>query len=108
MRRLTLSGEGRLQRVPNPSEDARRALRAYIGTMSTNTAKAPTNQESPSNGTPATKPVMLGIVGDSATGKTTLTRGIGDIFGRDRVTISVPTTITATTVRSARTWTSRP
>lgn len=33
-----------------------------------------------------TKPVILGVVGDSATGKTTLTKGIAEIFGRDRVT----------------------
>ncbi len=33
------------------------------------------------------RPVILGIVGDSATGKTTMTRGIADILGRDRVTV---------------------
>ena len=33
-----------------------------------------------------TRPVMLGIVGDSAAGKTTLTRGIVNVFGADRVT----------------------
>lgn len=33
-----------------------------------------------------TRPVMLGIVGDSAAGKTTLTSGIVNIFGPDRVT----------------------
>lgn len=32
------------------------------------------------------RPVLLGIVGDSAAGKTTMTRGIGEIFGSDRVT----------------------
>jgi phosphoribulokinase len=31
--------------------------------------------------------VLLGIVGDSAAGKTTLTRGIADILGEDRVTV---------------------
>ena len=29
---------------------------------------------------------MLGIVGDSAAGKTTLTRGIVNVFGAERVT----------------------
>ncbi|MBI4788902.1 MAG: phosphoribulokinase [Chloroflexi bacterium] len=33
-----------------------------------------------------TQPVILGIVGDSASGKTTLTNGITEILGRDRVT----------------------
>lgn len=32
------------------------------------------------------RPVVLGIVGDSATGKTTLTRGIAEILGPERVT----------------------
>lgn len=32
-------------------------------------------------------PVILGIVGDSATGKTTLSAGIAEILGRDRVTV---------------------
>lgn len=32
------------------------------------------------------RPVMLGIVGDSAAGKTTLTNGIVNVFGEDRVT----------------------
>jgi phosphoribulokinase len=32
-------------------------------------------------------PVMVGIVGDSAAGKTTLTRGIASIFGEERVTV---------------------
>jgi len=32
------------------------------------------------------RPVLLGIVGDSAAGKTTLTRGIAKVFGTDRVT----------------------
>lgn len=32
------------------------------------------------------RPIMLGVVGDSATGKTTLTDGIENIFGRHRVT----------------------
>jgi phosphoribulokinase len=32
------------------------------------------------------RPIMLGIVGDSAAGKSTLTRGIADILGPDRVT----------------------
>lgn len=32
------------------------------------------------------RPVLLGIVGDSAAGKTTMTRGIAKIFGPDRVT----------------------
>lgn len=32
-------------------------------------------------------PIILGIVGDSAAGKTTLSRGIADIFGRDKVAI---------------------
>jgi phosphoribulokinase len=34
-----------------------------------------------------TRPVMVAIVGDSAAGKTTLTRGIADILGADRVTV---------------------
>jgi phosphoribulokinase len=33
------------------------------------------------------RPIMLGIVGDSAAGKTTLTRGIAQILGQDDVTI---------------------
>jgi phosphoribulokinase len=33
-----------------------------------------------------TRPIILGIVGDSAAGKTTLTRGIGQILGEDQVT----------------------
>ncbi|MDA8319817.1 MAG: phosphoribulokinase, partial [Actinomycetota bacterium] len=32
------------------------------------------------------RPVMVAICGDSATGKTTLTRGIADILGADRAT----------------------
>jgi len=32
------------------------------------------------------KPIMVGVVGDSAAGKTTLTRGIANIFGLDSVT----------------------
>lgn len=32
------------------------------------------------------RPIMLGVVGDSAAGKTTLTQGITEILGRDRVT----------------------
>lgn len=34
-----------------------------------------------------TRPVMVGIVGDSAAGKTTLTRGIAKIFGSGSVTV---------------------
>lgn len=33
------------------------------------------------------RPVILGIVGDSATGKTTLSRGIAQILGKDRCTV---------------------
>lgn len=33
-----------------------------------------------------TRPIILGVVGDSASGKTTLTDGIVNIFGQDRVT----------------------
>ncbi|CBN59339.1 MULTISPECIES: phosphoribulokinase [Kamptonema] len=33
------------------------------------------------------RPIMLGIVGDSAAGKTTLTRGIAQILGEDSVTV---------------------
>lgn len=33
------------------------------------------------------RPIILGIVGDSAAGKTTLTRGIAQILGEDQVTI---------------------
>ncbi|HEU4867351.1 MAG TPA: phosphoribulokinase [Actinomycetota bacterium] len=32
------------------------------------------------------RPIMLGVVGDSATGKTTITAGIAKILGKDRVT----------------------
>ncbi len=32
------------------------------------------------------RPIILAVVGDSASGKTTLTEGIADILGRDRVT----------------------
>lgn len=34
-----------------------------------------------------TRPIILGIVGDSAAGKTTLTRGIAQILGEDDVTV---------------------
>lgn len=34
----------------------------------------------------ASRPIILGIVGDSAAGKTTLTRGIAQILGEDQVT----------------------
>ena len=34
----------------------------------------------------ATRPIMLGIAGDSAAGKTTLTRGLVDALGPDRIT----------------------
>ena len=33
------------------------------------------------------KTIILGIVGDSAAGKTTLTKGIAQILGEDQVTI---------------------
>lgn len=33
------------------------------------------------------RPIILGIVGDSAAGKTTLSRGIAQILGEDDVTI---------------------
>ena len=33
------------------------------------------------------RPIILGIVGDSAAGKTTLTRGIAQILGEDDVTV---------------------
>jgi len=33
------------------------------------------------------KPIILGIVGDSAAGKTTLTRGIAQVLGEDNVTV---------------------
>ncbi|PSB07271.1 phosphoribulokinase, partial [filamentous cyanobacterium CCP2] len=33
------------------------------------------------------RPIILGIVGDSAAGKTTLTRGMAQILGEDQVTI---------------------
>lgn len=33
-----------------------------------------------------TRPILLGIVGDSGTGKTTFTKGIEDVLGPDRVT----------------------
>ena len=32
------------------------------------------------------RPVILGVVGDSAAGKTTITRGLVRILGEDRVT----------------------
>ena len=34
-----------------------------------------------------TRPIILGIVGDSAAGKTTLTRGIAQVLGEDNVTV---------------------
>lgn len=34
-----------------------------------------------------TRPIILGIVGDSAAGKTTLTRGIAQVLGTDQVTV---------------------
>ncbi|MFQ6673912.1 MAG: phosphoribulokinase [Fidelibacterota bacterium] len=33
------------------------------------------------------RPIMLGIVGDSATGKTTMSRGIAEMIGEERVTL---------------------
>ena len=36
------------------------------------------------------RPIILGIVGDSAAGKTTLTRGIAQILGAENVTVIVP------------------
>ncbi len=33
------------------------------------------------------RPIILGVVGDSATGKSTLCKGIADILGRDRVAV---------------------
>jgi phosphoribulokinase len=33
------------------------------------------------------RPIILGIVGDSAAGKTTLTRGIAQVLGTDQVTV---------------------
>ncbi|MGI9075802.1 MAG: phosphoribulokinase, partial [Gemmatimonadaceae bacterium] len=33
-----------------------------------------------------TRPIILGIVGDSAAGKTTLTAGLVEVLGADRVT----------------------
>jgi phosphoribulokinase len=33
------------------------------------------------------RPIILGIVGDSAAGKTTLTRGIAQILGEENVTV---------------------
>lgn len=38
------------------------------------------------NGTPGGRPVMLAIAGDSAAGKTTLTRGLVDALGAERIT----------------------
>ncbi|MGF1537745.1 MAG: phosphoribulokinase, partial [Elainellaceae cyanobacterium] len=35
----------------------------------------------------SSRPIILGIVGDSAAGKTTLTRGIAQILGEDNVTV---------------------
>ncbi len=35
----------------------------------------------------ADRPIILGIVGDSAAGKTTLTKGIAQVFGEDNVTV---------------------
>jgi phosphoribulokinase len=48
------------------------------------TTAAAGDQKSPTTG--GIRPILLGIVGDSATGKTTLTNGIVKIFGADRVT----------------------
>jgi len=36
---------------------------------------------------PAAAPVLLGVVGDSAAGKTTITGGIAGVLGADRVTV---------------------
>jgi phosphoribulokinase len=33
------------------------------------------------------RPIILGIVGDSAAGKTTLTKGIAQILGEENVTV---------------------
>src|ERR1051326_6556301 len=35
---------------------------------------------------PAGRPILLGIIGDSAAGKTTLTRGLANLLGPERVT----------------------
>ena len=32
------------------------------------------------------RPIILGVVGDSATGKTTITKGLVEILGKDNVT----------------------
>jgi len=56
--------------------------------MGTTTPGAMLGGEAPSSTTGAgrNKTVILGIVGDSAAGKTTLTKGIASIFGAHRVT----------------------
>ena len=33
------------------------------------------------------RPIILGVVGDSAAGKTTLTKGIAQVFGEENVTV---------------------
>ena len=48
------------------------------------------------------RPVVLGIVGDSATGKTTLSAGIAEILGAGGSPCSLPTTITSTCGKNAR------
>ena len=32
------------------------------------------------------RPIILGVVGDSATGKTTITKGLVELLGKDNVT----------------------
>ncbi len=35
------------------------------------------------------RPIILGIVGDSAAGKTTLIQGITEVLGQDKVTVEM-------------------
>ncbi len=50
--------------------------------MATRVIPAPANRVATK-----TRPILLGVVGDSASGKTTLTAGIAKIVGEDRVTL---------------------
>lgn len=53
--------------------------------MATNAFGLHNNRGNGGGGRQGRRPIMLGVVGDSAAGKTTLTRGIENIFGQHRV-----------------------
>ncbi len=65
------SGEGRLETVPEARNPSTQLSSAPSGARQGNTS---------------TRPIILGVVGDSAAGKTTITRGLVRLLGEDWVT----------------------